>query len=129
ESWRGPTASARPLAACEQAARMDPGLAGLDLAFGDLYRVRGEPAKAIEQYARALEDPAFAADANIGIARVHGANGRADLALEYLRRALELRPGDGDTYREIGYQQYASGDLDAAIAAYRKATGLQPREA
>src|SRR5690606_40683592 len=77
---------------------------------------------------RAMEDPAFAADANIGIARVHGANGRAGMALEYLRRALALRPGDGETWREIGYQQYASGNLDDAIAAYRKATELQPRE-
>lgn len=115
--------------ACERAARMDPGLHELNLAFGDLYRVRGESAKAIEQYTLAMQDPAFAADANIGIAKVHGANGRAGMALEYLHRALALRPGDGETWREIGYQQYASGNLDGAIEAYRKATELQPREA
>lgn len=128
EYARDADAYAHALDACERAARMDPGLHELGLAFGDLYRVRGESAKAIEQYTLAMEDPAFAADANIGIAKVHGANGRAGMALEYLHRALALRPGDGETWREIGYQQYASGNIDDAIGAYRKATGLQPRE-
>src|SRR3546814_230737 len=94
--------------ACERAARMDPGLHELSLAFGDMYRVRGESTKAIEQYTRALEDPAFAADANIGIANVHGANGRTELALEYLHRALSLRPGDGEVYREIRSEEHTS---------------------
>src|SRR5690606_40016712 len=80
EQARDAQAYARARAACEQAARMDPGLDGLDLAFRDLYRVRGDSAKAIEQYARALEDPAVAADANVGIARVHGGHGRGELA-------------------------------------------------
>lgn len=128
EYARDADAYTRARDACERAAGMDPGLHELRLAFGDLYRVRGESAKAIEQYTEAMEDPAFAADADIGIARVHGANGRAGMALEYLRRALDLRPGDGETWREIGYQQYASGNLDGAIEAYRKATELQPRE-
>ncbi|GAA3929452.1 hypothetical protein GCM10022229_23920 [Luteimonas lutimaris] len=128
EYARDADAYTRARDACERAAGMDPGLHELRLAFGDLYRVRGESAKAIEQYTGAMEDPAFAADADIGIARVHGANGRAGMALEYLRRALDLRPGDGETWREIGYQQYASGNLDGAIEAYRKATELQPRE-
>ena len=128
ESAREADAYARALEACRRAGRMDPGLHELSLAFGDLYRVRGESAKAIEQYTRALEDPAFAADANIGIANVHGANGRTELALEYLHRALALRPGDGETWRGIGYLQYADGDIEGAIAAYRKATQLQPRE-
>lgn len=128
ESAREADAYARALEACQRAAQMDPGLHELSLAFGDLYRVRGESAKAIEQYTRALEDPAFAADANIGIANVHGANGRTELALEYLHRALSLRPGDGETWRGIGYLQYADGNIDGAIEAYRKATQLQPRE-
>src|SRR3546814_14531003 len=91
-------------------------------------RVRGESTNAIEQYTRALEDPAFAADANIGIANVHGANGRTELALEYLHRALSLRPGGGEVYREIGYLQYADGNINDAIEAYGKATQLQRSE-
>lgn len=129
EYARDADAYARARAACEHAARMDPQLHEVSLAFGDLYRVRGESANAIEQYTHALQDPALAADADIGIARVHGANGRTDLALDYLRRALALRPGDGDTYREIGFQYYASGQLDHATTAFRKATELQPGEA
>src|SRR3546814_17716605 len=93
-----------------------------------MYRVGGESTKAIEQYTRALEDPAFAADANIGIDNVHGANGRTELALEYLQRALSLRPGDGEVYREIGYLQYDDGNINAAIEAYGQAPQLQPRE-
>lgn len=129
EHARDADAYTRARAACERAAAMDPELHEVSLAFGDLYRVRGESADAIEQYTHALQDPALAADANIGIAKVHGANGRAALSLEYLRRALALRPGDGDTYREIGFQYYASGQLDHAITAFGKATELQPGEA
>src|SRR3546814_18106557 len=88
--------------ACERAARMDPGLHELSLAFGDMYRVRGESTKAIEQYTRALEDPAFAADAHIRLATVHGANRRPDLALAYHNRALSPRPGDPEGYRRVG---------------------------
>src|SRR3546814_3847285 len=51
----------------------------LSLAFGDMYRVRGESTKAIEQYTRALEDPAFAADANIGIANVRSEEHTSEL--------------------------------------------------
>src|SRR3546814_1292983 len=101
--------------ACERAGRMDPGLHELSLAFGDMYRVRGESTKAIEQYTRALEDPAFAADANIGIANVHGANGRTELALEYLHRALSLRPGDGEAYREIGRSEEHTSELQSLM--------------
>src|SRR5690606_30712404 len=54
EHARDADAYAHALEACERAARMDPGLHELSLAFGDLYRVRGESAKAIEQYTRAI---------------------------------------------------------------------------
>ena len=129
ESARDAAAYSRAQQACQHAAEMDPRLREVSLAMGDLYRVRGDSAKAIEQYTRALEDPALAADADIGIARTHSANGRPKLALEYLERALQLRPGDGYIYREIGYLQYMNDNFDQAIAAYRRATELQPMDA
>jgi len=105
---------------------MDPGLREVSLALGEMYRARGDSAKAIEQYTRALDDIALRPAAYVGLARAQGAQGRNKLALEYFERARKLRPGDASIYRERGYQQYLAGDLPAAIASFRTATGLQP---
>src|SRR3546814_16999770 len=97
--------------ACERAARMDPGLHELSLAFGDMYRVSGESTKAIEQYTRALEDTAFADDANLGIANVPGDKGHTELTLEYMHSASSRLPGDGGGYLQMGSLTYAYGNI------------------
>ena len=105
---------------------MDPGLREVSLALGEMYRARGDSAKAIAQYTKALDDIALRPAAYVGLARTQGAQGRNPLALDYFQRALKLRPGDASIHRELGYHHYLTGDLPAAIDSYRTATTLQP---
>ncbi len=129
ESVREADAYARAKTACMQAARMDPGLREVDLALGELYRVKGESAKAIEEYSKASEDPALAADAYIGIAMTHGGNDRHDLAMDYFARAKKLRTADANLHRYQGVEQYRHDDFVGAIASFRRAVTLQPDNA
>ena len=126
ESARDAGAFERAQAACLRASSMDPGLREVSLALGEMYRARGDAAKAIEQYTKALDDIALRPAAYVGLARTQGAQGRNPLALDYFQRALKLRPGDAGIHRELGYHHYLTGDLPAAIGSYRTATTLQP---
>jgi len=126
ESVRDAPAFERAQTACKRAASMDPTLREVSLAMGELHRVRGESAEAIEQYMRALDDLALRATAYVGLAQTVGALGRNAIALDYFERALKLRPGDGVIYSQIGYYRYLTGDIDKAIESYRTASTLQP---
>ncbi|HET8819675.1 MAG TPA: tetratricopeptide repeat protein [Xanthomonadaceae bacterium] len=119
----------RAQVACDRALGMDPDLLEVSLALGDLHRMRGETAKAIEQYTKVLDDPALAVDAYLGIARAHGATGRDQLALEYFERARRLMPRDGNIHYAIGYQHYLSGRYPQAIASFRQAVEMRPDDA
>jgi TolB-like protein/DNA-binding winged helix-turn-helix (wHTH) protein/Flp pilus assembly protein TadD len=126
EGARDPDAFARAQAACARAAKMDPVLREVDLALGDLARVRGELDQADTHYNRALDDVALRPSAYLGMARVQRARGESALALDYFERARQLRPGDAVIHRELGYHHYLAGDLPAAIEAYRIASSLDP---
>ncbi|MHB8912407.1 MAG: tetratricopeptide repeat protein [Lysobacter sp.] len=126
ESARDAGAFERAQAACARASGMDPGLREVSLALGEMYRARGDPAKAIEHYNKALDDIALRPAAYVGLAKTEGAQGRNALALDYFQRALKLRPGDAAIHRDLGYQHYLAGDLPTAIDAYLTATTLQP---
>lgn len=126
EAARDPDAFARAQSACARAAQMDPGLREVDLALGDLARVRGELDQAETHYNRALDDVALRPAAYLGMARVHRARDEPELALDYFERARQLRPGDAVIHRELGYHHYLAGDLAAAIEAYRIASTLDP---
>ncbi|GAA4866645.1 tetratricopeptide repeat protein [Luteimonas vadosa] len=126
---RDASAFERAETACDRALGMAPDLLEVSLALGDLQRMRGETAKAIEQYSKALVDPSLAVDAYMGIARAHGANGRHALALDYFERARRLTPRDGNIHYAIGYQHYLNGGYLQAIAAFREAVALRPQDA
>ncbi|MFP5373824.1 MAG: tetratricopeptide repeat protein [Gammaproteobacteria bacterium] len=126
EAARDADAFARAQAACARAAGMDPGLREVDLALGDLARVRGELDQAEARYQRALDDMSLRPSAYLGMARVQRARGQPALALDYFERARQLRPGDAVIHRELGYHHYLAGDLEAAVEAYRVASTLDP---
>lgn len=126
EGVRDVAAFDRAQAACKRAASMDPSLRETSLALGELHRIRGEASQAVENYTRALEDPALRADAYMGLAQLASAQGRNALALDYFERARKLRPRDPMVFRERGYHYYTSGNVPAAIESYRTATSLQP---
>lgn len=126
ENARNAAAFQRAMDACRRAAQMDPELAEVKLAVGDLYRVHGDLDRALDYYRQSAQAPATQAQAQIGIAKVYVAQGQPARAIEAFGRALELSPGDADVYAQIGYQQYAAGDLAHALASYRKVVALRP---
>jgi len=129
EANRGAAAFERARAACDEAARLAPGLREVSLALGEMHRVRGDETVAAEHYTRALDDLSLRPAAWVGLARLRSARGDDAMAREYFRRALELRPGDAGIHRELGLHQYATGDVDGAIASFLTATTLLPDDA
>lgn len=129
EYWHDSDAYGRARLACARAADMDPSLGEAKLALGNLHRVRGEYAEALEQYRQVADDPRIGPGAHVGMAKVYAAQGRKDLARQNFELALALRPGDALTHAEIGWQAHLDGRLQDAIGEYRKAVALEPDNA
>lgn len=134
EVWRfegphSPVALDNAKAACQRAEQMDPGLAEVDQALGDLYRVAGDPERALLHYRKSVQAPGQAVNAHVGMAKVYAAQGHGDLALAEFQQALKLRPDEAYIHAEIGYQQYLDGKVSLAVASYRSAVELNPKDA
>ena len=134
ETWRfqgqrSPTALDNARAACRQAEQMDPGAPEVDQALGDLYRVAGDPERALQHYRRSVQAPGQAVYAYVGMASIYAAQGHGDLALAQFQQALKLRPDDAFIHASIGYQQYLEGKIPQAVASYRRAVELDPKNA
>lgn len=115
--------------ACQRALNMDSSLAEVSLALGDLYRVQGQPDKALQEYARIEYTPGMISEANIGMAKVYAAQKNPKLAQQHFAKAQAASPDDPFVYSETGYQQFLDGDVKRAIASFRKAVQLGPRNA
>ncbi len=129
QNSRNADAFRRAEEACAQAAQMDPSLAEVDLALGDLYRVRGDLGRAMAQYLKSAKAPATGASAHVGMAKIYAAQGKGDLALAQFHAALEQSPGDPAVYAQLGYQQYLDGHVPQALASFRKVVALTPDDA
>lgn len=115
--------------ACRTAENMDPGIPDVQLALGDLYRVRGDLDRAAEQYRRIVDEPAQRASALVGLAKVEAARGRPDAALALFRQALRASPSDARIHAEMGYRLYLANRIGEAVAALKRATELRPDSA
>jgi TolB-like protein/Flp pilus assembly protein TadD/DNA-binding winged helix-turn-helix (wHTH) protein len=129
ENARNAAAFERAMAACRRAAQMDPTLAEVKLAVGDLYRAHGDLDRALQYYHDSMSAPSTRALAHIGLAKVYVAQGKSAQAIKEFGTALELSPGNASVYAQIGYQQYAAGDIAHALESYRKVVALRPNEA
>lgn len=115
--------------ACRRAAQMDPTLAEVDVAMGDLYRVAGDSERALQYYRSSARAPAMRVSAHIGAAQVYAAKGQHDLAAKEFQQALQLSPGDPGLLAQVGYQQYLDGNVPQAMASFREALALRPGDA
>lgn len=129
ESQRNPAAFDAARLACRTAENMDPGIGEVQLALGDLHRVKGEHEKAGDYYRRIVDYPDQRAHALVGLAKLDVAAGRFEDALARFGEALSASPSDPRIHAELGYQQYVAGDVDAAIASLANATRLGPDDA
>ncbi len=115
--------------ACQRAVQMDPTLAEVDQALGDLYRVSGDSERALQYYRSSARAPAQQVRAHLGAAQVYAAKDQHELAVAEFRQALQMSPGDPVVLAQIGYQQYLDGNVKNAVASYRQAVDMQPGDA
>ncbi|MCA0394216.1 MAG: tetratricopeptide repeat protein [Proteobacteria bacterium] len=134
ESWsfethRNPDAFQNALMACRKAEKMEPALGEVDLALGDLFRVKGDHENAMRYYEKLLLVPEFRVRGLIGRAQVLVDQGHEDEAIEQFRLAEAQAPPDAQLYAELGYQQYRMGKYQDAIKSYRRVVDLRPDRA
>ncbi|MEN1959598.1 winged helix-turn-helix domain-containing protein [Luteimonas sp. MJ246] len=129
EYWNDTDAHERARTACARVAALDPVPPEGALALGNLHRVDGEFDLALAQFAPAADDPATAALAEVGIAKVQAARGDRAAAAAHFHKALALAPDDARIWTEAGLQAYRDGHLAEALRQYRKALELAPDNA
>lgn len=129
EYWNDSDAHPRARAACARAAALEPMPPEAALAVGELHRVDGDLALARTMLERAAADPATAALAEMGLAKVAAAAGDQDGAARHAAAALERAPDDALVRVEAGFLAYREGRIRDAIAHYHIALGLAPEDA
>lgn len=129
EQRRDPDAHQRATDACERAVSLDPALAEVVLAQGDLLRLAGEQGSAIDTYERILRDPLVGADALVGKATALANLGRMDEAEAAFAEAQGRMPGYWRVYFGHGNVLLALGRAEAAIEKYRMAQRFAPQAA
>jgi non-specific serine/threonine protein kinase len=103
--WSGPSPQEAEAArkAAERAMELAPSLPEAHVALGDYHgRVKKDPERALEAFARG---PSLVPDDALllrGLARAEGALGRREEALAHLRRAKELDPRSWEGERQLG---------------------------
>ena len=129
ELKRAPDAYDRGVAACAQAAAMDPASTDVVIARAELSRLHGDHAEAQAGFTRAGEDPLFAADAMSGLGKTAAAMGDAAGAMRHFERARSLQPSYWRVHADIGQFRLQQSDYPGAIAAYEMAIRLAPNAA
>jgi TolB-like protein/tetratricopeptide (TPR) repeat protein/DNA-binding winged helix-turn-helix (wHTH) protein len=123
------TAVSKAERACDQATRLDSGLADVHLALGQLYVATGQPVPAEREYRRATDLDPDMVEARIGLGNSLKLQGRAgDASLEY-QRAIALRPRYWLGYEAYGSFLVEQGDLSGAASQYRRGLDLAPGNA
>jgi TolB-like protein/DNA-binding winged helix-turn-helix (wHTH) protein/Flp pilus assembly protein TadD len=129
ESQKSANAINNAVLACVRASNMDPGMGEVQLALGDLARVRQQWESALEHYRNAESDPSIRQKALVGQAEVSAESGNFEAAERIFRQALALDPDNARTHASLAFAQYESGKLDDAVASARRASELRPNDA
>ncbi len=126
EIAREPAAFERASAACARASEIDPGSREIALAQGELSRLNGRHADAIEYFERAAEAPLLRAAAYGGIAKSYAATDESVKAEDYFARARRLQPGNWRVHNDVASYYLTRNQYASAIDAYRTAIALSP---
>lgn len=119
------------LVCMEKAASNNPFSADYPVLISQIYRVKSEHDKSIEQAKRAVELSLYSSQCRINLADAYIAAGKYELGLEQAERALELSPFQlqwyeslADRYIVVGYRLLEEGHQDEARANFQKAVEL-----
>jgi len=108
----------------ERALVAAPWEAGPALGLGIAYEKKGDYARGIEQYRKAIEiEPDFL-KAHNNLCRLLLIAGHFDDALAACRRGLRYRPADSNLLHGLGVSLVGSGDLEKGLAVTRRAAAL-----
>jgi predicted Zn finger-like uncharacterized protein len=99
-----------------------------DEAIGDLALAMGEPKKAQEAFARALEKDEGDAAAHAGVGKALAAQGDLRGARKEMETALKQMDGDASLAYEYGSLLRRTNEPDAALAMLRNAVKLDSKE-
>jgi len=95
-----------------------------DLAM--LYRNKGLPDKAIEEFNKAMElDPKYGYAIN-DLAYTYAFIGNLEKAIEYFKRYASVSPGNANPLDSMAEMYLRMGELDEAIAKYKVALEIKP---
>ena len=116
----------KALASAEEAHRLDPALADVDITLGDTLLVTGKAKEAADAFRRALATQPGRYEAIVGLARALAATGDDRAAETTFQRAIALQPSVFAAYNRLGAFYFARGRYRDSVAALRKATQLAP---
>ena len=101
---------------------------GVDLCYqaGRLAESNGNPAAAIKQYERGLEDQPKHLPTLISLARLYDRQDEFDKAEKLYRRALEAEPQNAMAHNDLGLCLARHNQAEPALAELRQAVKLEP---
>ena len=111
----------------QSALRLNPKLAEPWNFLGAIALGRGDPAKAAERYARALELRPDWPEALNGAAHALHAIERFDESIVHFRRAVELDPAFGPAWNGLGIAVQRGRDFEESLACFRRACECDPK--
>jgi tetratricopeptide (TPR) repeat protein len=94
--------------------------------LGALLVGRGQVAKAIAQYRKALEIKPDYAEAYNNVGAILASRGNVDEAIAYYQKALEINPDDADAHNNLALALAGRGEIDEAIAQFQNALKIRP---
>jgi tetratricopeptide (TPR) repeat protein len=108
------------------ALELDPVNLQARVTLGDCYLKRGDPAEALAEYHRALEQQSDYAPALDGLARAAETAGDVEKAVEHYRKAIAVNPGFPDASMNLGDLLLREGRDNEAIDLFLQAIRVRP---
>ena len=94
---------------------------------GQLHESKGDYAKAIDSYSKALEAEPQNLSALLSTARLYSRQNKKDEATSFYNKAIAVAPGNAEIYSELGLLIAGSGNLNSAKENLQKAVNLDPK--
>ncbi len=112
--------------ACEQAVRLDAGLAFAHICLGTIHQGTGQYEKSLAEFQLARESEPTNDDAYVGLARAQEQLGRMEAAEQTYRQAIDLRPGFWAGYTWLGTFYVRQGRYGEALQQFARGAVLAP---
>jgi Tfp pilus assembly protein PilF len=94
---------------------------------GQLNESKGEYAKALDNYSKALEVDPKSVSAMLSMARLYDRQNESEKSINFYNKAIEIAPNSGACYAELGGVYVKTGNLNAAKEQLQKAVNLEPK--